>query len=59
MAVTTSLAPEFQPMITDNVVLSNEGGRWSVSLSGTVGRQRSAAPHDGERSGRQQAHAAR
>ena len=42
-------------MITDDVVLSNEGGRWSVSLSSNVPRQRSAAPRDGDRSGAPQA----
>lgn len=47
-------------MVTDNMVLSNEGGRWSVSLSSNVPRQRSgAAPHGGERSLATQASTAR
>ncbi len=46
-------------MVTDDVILSNEGGRWSVSLSSTVPRRRSAAPRDGERFRAPQANAAR
>jgi hypothetical protein len=35
----TAAPDEPRPMITDNVVLSNDGGRWSVSLDGRARRE--------------------
>jgi hypothetical protein len=44
MSATASPADEFDQVVTDNVILSNEGGRWSVTLGGRSARVAEPVP---------------
>jgi hypothetical protein len=44
MSTMASPADEFDQVVTDNVILSNEGGRWSVTLGGRSSRAAEPVP---------------